>query len=76
MDDFIRSCRAAAIYPMNLISPGEYRGYQHTLKNYVDVLDSRESKLFGPEDEASIDFWDLNDGATGKCCRQDCQFWG
>ena len=71
MNDFIQSCRLATTYPKNLISPGEYRGYQHTLQNYVDKLDSREEELFGPEDKATLDFWDLDDRATRECCRQD-----
>ena len=71
MNDFIQSCKLATTYPKNLISPGEHQGYQHTLQNYVDNLDSRENELFGPEDKASLDFWDLDDGATGECTRQD-----
>ena len=65
MNDFIQSCNAAATYPKNLISLSEYRGYQHSLQTYVDHLDSRESGLFGSEDKAALDFWDLNDGVTG-----------
>ena len=71
MNDFIQSCKLATTYPKNLISPGEHQGYQHTLQNYVDNLDSREKELFGPEDKASLDFWDLDDGTTSECTRQD-----
>lgn len=66
MNDFIDSCDAAVIYPKNLISPGEY---QHTLQTYLDHLDLREGELFGFEDKASLDFWDLDDQATGTCFR-------
>ena len=76
MNDFIQSCKLASTYPKNLISPGEYGGYQHTLQNYVDKLDSREKELFGPEDKATLDFWDLEDGNTRNCCRQDSDDWG
>ena len=62
MNDFIHSCNAAATYPKNLLSPGEY---QHTLQGYVDRLNQREKELFGSEDKAALDFWDLDDGATG-----------
>lgn len=73
MNDFIQSCQLATTYPKNLISPGEFQGYQHTLQNYVNNLDSRENELFGPEDKASLDFWDLDDGTPGKCYRQDLE---
>ena len=68
MNDFVRSCNAAATYPKNLIFSGEY---QHTLQNYVDQLDMREGNLFGPRDKASLDFWDLDDGATGTLLPTD-----
>ena len=68
MNDFIHSCNAAATYPKNLVSRGEY---QHTLQNYVNHLDSRESNLFGSEDKASLEFWDLVDGATSTCFSSD-----
>ena len=61
MNDFIHSCNAAATYPKNLISHGVYL---HTLQSYVDRLDSREGNLFGSENNASLDFWDLDDGAA------------
>lgn len=63
MNDFIHSCNAAATYPKNLISPREY---QHTLQSYVDHLDAREKDedLFGDENQAALEFWDLDDGAT------------
>lgn len=61
MNDFVHSCNAAATYPKNLVSHGEY---QHTLQSYVDRLDSREGNLFGSEYNASLDFWDLEDGAA------------
>ena len=64
MDDFIHSCDAAATYPKNLISHGEY---QHTLQNYVDRLDSRERQLLGSEASASLEFWDLDDEAASNC---------
>ena len=63
MNDFIDSCNAAGTYPKNLISPREY---QHTLQRYVDHLDQCEEDLFGLEDKAALEFWDLEDGATGK----------
>lgn len=66
MNDFIDSCDAAAKYPKNLISPGEY---QHALQTYIDHLDLREGELFG-SNEASLDFWDLDDEATGTCFSQ------
>lgn len=62
MNDFVHSCDAAATYPQNLISPNEY---QHTLKSYIDDLNLREKYLFGSEDKAALEFWDLDDGATG-----------
>ena len=61
MNDFVHSCNAAATYPKNLISHSEY---QHTLQAYVQRLDEREHELFGSEDNAAIDFWDLDDGAA------------
>jgi hypothetical protein len=64
MNDLIHSCRAAATYPKNIISPGEY---QHSLQAYLDQLDRREAELFDSEDKAVLDFWDLEDGATGRC---------
>lgn len=64
MNDFIHSCNAAATYPKNLIFPGEY---QHALQTYVNNLDLHEDELFGAEDRAALDFWDLDDGATGTC---------
>ena len=67
MNDFVRSCNAAATYPKNLVSPGEY---QHTLQSYVDHLDVREKDLFGVESNAALDFWDLDDGTTGSCYSQ------
>lgn len=67
MNDFIRSCDAAATYPLNLISPGEYK---HALQSYVDHLDQQEEQLFGAENKAALDFWDLDDGATGICYNQ------
>jgi hypothetical protein len=64
MNDFVNSCNAAATYPKNLISPDEY---QHSLQNYVDQLDERESQLFDADDKATLDFWDLDDEAAGTC---------
>jgi hypothetical protein len=70
MNDLINSCNAAATYPKNLIAPGEY---QHTLQTYVDHLDLHEGELFDSEDKAALDFWDLDDGATGRCYNQDIE---
>lgn len=72
MNDFIHSCNAAATYPKNLISPREY---QHTLQSYVDHLDAREKDedLFGDENQAALEFWDLDDGATGTRYNQDIE---
>jgi len=64
MNDLVNSCGAAATYPANLISPSDY---QHTLQTYVDHLDKREGELFDTEDKAALDFWDLDEGATGNC---------
>ena len=61
MNDLVNSCNAAATYPKNLISPGEY---QHSLHNYVHQLDERERQLFDIDDKAALDFWDLNDGTA------------
>lgn len=66
MNDFVNSCNAAATYPKNLISPGEY---QHSLQNYVDQLDDRERQLFDVDDKAALDFWDL-DNETASTCSQ------
>lgn len=65
MNDFIHSCNAAATYPKNLISPSDY---QHTLQRYVNDLDEREARLFGVEDRATVNFVDLDDGATSTSC--------
>ena len=63
MNDFAHSCNAADTYPKNLISSG---AYQHTLQNYVDRLDERDNKLFvDVEDEAVLDFWELDDALAG-----------
>lgn len=62
MNDFIHSCHAAVTYPKNLVSPGEY---QHILQSYIEHLDRNDKELFGVEDKAALDFWDLVDGATG-----------
>lgn len=64
MNDFIRSCDAAASYPKNLISPGEYK---HALQSYVDRLDQHGGRLFGDDKKAALDFLDLDDGAIGTC---------
>lgn len=61
MDDFVNSCNAAATYPKNLISPGEY---QHSLQSYRDQLDEREKQLFDVESKATLDFWELDDGTA------------
>lgn len=62
MNDFAHSCNAAQTYPKNLISPG---AYQHTLQNYVDHLDQHDRQLFDVEDEAVLDFWELDDALAG-----------
>ena len=67
MNEFVHSCDASATYPTNLISHNEY---QHTLHNYVQILDERQDQLFGPEGKASLDFWDLDDGASSPCCNE------
>ena len=64
MDVFIHSCNTAATYPKNIIYHGEY---QHTLQTYLDDLDKRETDLFGLEEKASLDFWDLDDKGTSTC---------
>ena len=69
MNDFVHSCNAAASYPKNNISRSVYRGYQHSLQAYVDHLDLHANDLFGPEDKAALDFWDLTDGNTGTRCQ-------
>ena len=59
MNDFVRSCNAAARYPKNLIFPGEY---QHSLQTYIDQLDERDTHLFDVENKAALDFWELDNG--------------
>lgn len=63
MNDFIHSCNAAATYPQNLISSEEY---QHNLQEYVEQLNQREPELFDTEDKAYLEFWDLDEGASGN----------
>ncbi len=64
MDDWVNSCHAAATYPQNLISPGEY---QHSLQSYQDQLDEREKQLFDVDSKAALDLWELDDGAASTC---------
>jgi hypothetical protein len=68
MDDFVNSCNAAATYPKNLISPGEY---QHSLQSYRDQLDEREKQLFDVETKATLDFWELDDGTASTCSQSN-----
>lgn len=61
MNELVNSCNAAATYPKNLISPGEY---QHSLQTHLDQLDERESQLFDVDNKAALDFWDFDDGTA------------
>jgi hypothetical protein len=63
MNDLINSCNAATTYPKNLTSPNNY---QHTLQEYVDLLDQRGGELFDVEDVAALDFWELDENASSR----------
>lgn len=71
MNDFTHSCDAAHTYPKNLISPGEYR---HSLQNYVDHLNRSDRHLFvDVDDDAVLDFWELDDGRPGTGSQLDLE---
>jgi hypothetical protein len=69
MERFIASCDAADGYPLNLV---HHHTYEHNLRAYAERLDEREKSLFSTESEASLDFWDFDDGELefrGNCIR-------
>lgn len=52
MDDFLASCEDAGQFPENLVY---HDTYEHNLIAYKERLDERESQLFSPADDATLD---------------------
>lgn len=63
-DLFLKSCKAAADYPENIV---KHNTYKHHLQAYRARLDEkiRTGRLFCDEGKAALDIWEFDDGLPG-----------
>ena len=64
LNQVLKLCRDAAQYPHNFA--GSDDSLEYSLFSYQAQLTTHQKRLFSPETEASLNFYELDDGGTGK----------
>lgn len=64
LNQVLNLCKDAAQYPHNFA--GSHDSLEYSLFSYQAQLTTHQRRLFSPETEASLNFYELDDGGTGK----------